>query len=225
MTTIEAVIFDWDATLADTRAVIVASFQQALKTVNIHDISNDYIERRMGIGAAETFREILRKTNQPIDEMTVRELVKNKSQTQISLKSQVPLFPGAIDLLETLQDKVKLGLASMNSQPVIDALVRVTGVEKYFQTMVTGDAVLQSKPHPEIFLKCAQQLNVEPSKCAVVEDSLFGVKAAKAAGMSCIAVTTGAYSKEELQQEKPNTIVTNLDQAKFYLLKHKLSNR
>ena len=50
--------------------------------------------------------------------------------------------------------------------------------------------------------------------------SLFGVKAAKAAGMKCIAVTTGVYSKEELQQEKPDTIVTNLEQVKFYLLNH-----
>ena len=217
---IEAVIFDWDATLADTRTAVVTSFQRALKTVNITNVSNDYIERRMGIGAAETFREILQKTNQPIDELTIKKLVEYKSQTQIELKGQVQLFLGAIELLEMLQNKIKIGLASMNNKKVIDTLIHDKGVEKYFQAIATGDTVKQSKPHPEIFLKCAKQLNTHPERCIVVEDSLFGVKAAKAAGMSCIAVTTGAYSKEELQKEKPDIIVTSLEQAKFYLLKH-----
>jgi HAD superfamily hydrolase (TIGR01509 family) len=219
--TIEAVIFDWDATLADTRVVIVKSFQQALRAVNISSISNAYIERRMGIGAAETFREILREVNLPVDESIVKHLVEMKSQNQISLKSQVQLFPGVMGLLEMLQDKVKMGLASMNNQSVIDALVQDRGVAKYFQTIVTGDAVGRSKPDPEIFLKCAQQLDTITSKCIVVEDSLFGVKAAKAAGMGCIAVTTGVYSKEELQQETPDIVVASLDQAKFYLLNHR----
>jgi HAD superfamily hydrolase (TIGR01509 family) len=217
--TIEAVIFDWDATLADTRAVIVTSFQQALKKVNINNIPNSYIERRMGIGAAETFREILlQKTNQPADELIIKRLVEDKSQIQIDLKSHVKLFSGAIDLLEKLQGKVKMGLASMNSKSVIDALIHAKNLEEYFQTVVTGDIIKQSKPHPDIFFKCAQQLNTIPSKCIVIEDSLFGVKAAKAAGMRCIAVTTGVYSKEELEPLEPDIIVTNLEQAKFYLL-------
>ncbi|MCL2643372.1 MAG: HAD family phosphatase [Candidatus Bathyarchaeota archaeon] len=214
---VKAVIFDWDGTLADTRAAVVGSFQQTLKTVNL-EISDNYIERRMGIGAAETFREILRETKQPVDEELVKRLVEDKSQNQINLKNQVQLFQGAVDLLELLQNKVKVGLASMNSKRVIDAIVNARGLGKYFQTIITVEAVRQFKPQPEVFLKCAQQLDTLPSKCIVVEDSLFGVKAAKAAGMECIAVTTGAYSKEELEQENPDIIVENLEQAKFYLL-------
>jgi len=213
----EAIIFDWDATLADTQAVIVASFQQALKAMDIK-ISNTYIERCIGMGAAETFREILRLTNQPIDEEGLKRLVENKSQMQISLNSQVQLFPEALNFLETLKDKkTKIGLASMNSQKVISSLVKAKGVEHYFQAIITAEAVKYSKPHPEIFLKCAKQLNASPTKCVVIEDSLFGVKAAKAAGMHCIAVTTGVYSKEELEHENPDVVVANLAQAKVYL--------
>jgi beta-phosphoglucomutase-like phosphatase (HAD superfamily) len=131
---IEAVIFDWDATLANTRRAIVTSFQQTLKSVYINsNISDAYIERRMGIGAAETFREILQEINQPINDFIINELVKKKSQTQIDLKSQVQLFPDTLDFLEILQNKVKIGLASMNSKAVIDALIHAKGVEKYFQ--------------------------------------------------------------------------------------------
>jgi HAD superfamily hydrolase (TIGR01509 family) len=221
---IKAVIFDWDATLANTRQAIIFSFQQALKSahINYSNISDKFIERRIGIGAAETFREILQEINHPTNGSIINELVEKKSQNQIDLKSQVQLFPDALELLELLQDKVKMGLASMNSKLVINALVHAKGLEKYFQIIVTADDVKHFKPHPEIFLKCAQQLNVEPTKCIVIEDSLFGVKAAKTAGMSCIAVTTGVYSKEELQQEKPDTIVTSLEQAKFYLLNNTL---
>jgi len=216
---LEAAIFDWDGTLADTRATIILSFQQALKENHIitADISDEYIERRIGIGATKTFREILREIKHPVDESLVKRLVESKSQTQINLKHQIQLFPDVIDVLETLQDKIRLGLASMNNKSVIDAVVNDKGLEKYFQVIVTADAVRQSKPHPEIFLKCAQQLNTLPSKCVVIEDSLFGVKAAKNASMKCIAVTTGAYSKEELEQENPDAVVANLKQAKFLL--------
>jgi beta-phosphoglucomutase len=205
----ETVIFDWDGTLADTRTAIISSFQQTLKENNIN-ISDKYIERHIGIGAAETFQKILRKTKTPYNEVLIEQLVENKSQKQIQLKNRIQLFPGAIELLETLQDKTKIGLASMNNKTVINTLITDKNLEKYFQTITTANQVKQPKPHPEIFLKCAQQLNTPPSKCVVIEDSLFGVKAAKTAGMSCIAVTTGVYSKKELEQEKPNVIVANL---------------
>jgi beta-phosphoglucomutase len=209
----EAVIFDWDGTLADTRAVIVASFQHSLKEIDIQ-VPDSYIERRMGIGAAETFREILREAGRPVDEAVVKQLVERKSQKQISLKDQVQLFSGAIELLQALKGKIKIGLASMNSISVINSLVQAKDLEKFFQTITTVEDVTHSKPHPEIFLKCAKQLNTLPSKCVVIEDSLFGVKAAKAAGMGCIAVTTGAYSRSELDAENPDLIVASLKNPK-----------
>ena len=62
----QAVIFDWDGTLADTRRVIVLSFQKTLSEANL-SVSDEYIERRIGIGAAETFREILRSANMRVE--------------------------------------------------------------------------------------------------------------------------------------------------------------
>jgi HAD superfamily hydrolase (TIGR01509 family) len=213
----EAVIFDWDGTLADTHAVIINCFQETLKEIINIDVSGKVIERCIGIGAAETFREILRQTRTLFNEKLIEKLVESKSQKQVLQKNSVQLLPGAIELLETLgQCKIKVGLASMNSRVVIDALINAKGLWKYFQTVITADDVKYVKPHPEIFLKCAQQLGSLPSKCLVIEDSIFGVKAAKAAGMSCIAVTTGVYSKNELKQEKPDMIITSLKSAKLH---------
>jgi beta-phosphoglucomutase len=205
----EAVIFDWDGTLADTRRVIVASFQKVLSGVHC-TISDEFIERRIGIGAEETFREILRASRIRFDEPLIMSLVGKKIQAEIDLSSKVKLFEGAVELLEFLHGKVKLALASMNNRDVIDHMLNAINVQRFFDVVLTVDEVHNPKPDPEIFLKCALKLGSNPEKCVVVEDSIFGVEAAKAAKMGCIAVLTGAYSREELKKANPDLIVNSL---------------
>ncbi|MCX8153381.1 MAG: HAD family phosphatase [Candidatus Bathyarchaeota archaeon] len=205
----EAAIFDWDGTLADTRKVIVASFQKALRGIHC-EISDEFIEKRIGIGAAETFREILRFNKRPFDEALIRRLVAAKIQNEIDLSTDVRLLDGAMALLEQLHGRVKLGLASMNDRAVIEHLLKTTGTQRFFDVVLTAADVTRSKPNPEIFLKCASKLGIRAEGCLVFEDSIFGVKAAKAAGMGCVAVTTGVYSREELAKEQPDLIVSTL---------------
>jgi beta-phosphoglucomutase len=205
----EAVIFDWDGTLADTRKVIVVSFQKALKEINL-EVSNQFIERRIGVGASDTFREILQAANRRVDENVVKQLVERKSNVQIELAMGVTLFDGARELLEALRGKVKVGLASMNNRAVIMNLLRKKELVDCFDDVFTVEAVSHSKPDPEIFLKTAEQLETKPQACVVFEDSIFGVKAAKSAGMGCIAVTTGVYNEEELEVERPDLVVESL---------------
>jgi beta-phosphoglucomutase len=205
----EAAIFDWDGTLADTREVIVVSFQKALKEINL-DVSTQFIERRIGVGASETFREILQAANRQVNEKIVRQLVERKSKVQIELASEVTMFDGARELLEALRGKVKVGLASMNNQDVILNLLQTNNLADCFNVVLTVEAVSRSKPDPEIFLKTAELLKANSHACVVFEDSIFGVKAAKSAGMGCIAVTTGVYKEEELKLEKPDLVVESL---------------
>jgi beta-phosphoglucomutase len=205
----EAVIFDWDGTLADTRKVIVVSFQKALKEINL-EVPKVYIERRIGIGASETFHEILEAANRRVDEKTVKQLVEWKSKVQIELADEVALFEGSKELLEALHGKLKVGLASMNNRAVVMQLLKNNGIADCFDAVLTVEAVSNSKPNPEIFLKTAKNLNAKPENCVVFEDSIFGVKAAKTANMGCIAVTTGVYSKQELEQENPDLTVKTL---------------
>ncbi len=128
----EAAIFDWDGTLGDTRRVIVVSFQKALGEINCK-VSDEYIERRIGIGAADTFRDILRSAKTPFDEKTVQRLVERKSELEIELTDQVTLFPGARELLDALHGKIRMGLASMNNCSVISHLLKAKDLEKYFR--------------------------------------------------------------------------------------------
>ena len=205
----EAVIFDWDGTLADTRKVIVVSFQKALKEINL-EVSNQFIERRIGVGASETFREILQAANRRVDENVVKQLVGRKSKVQIELAKEVTLFDGARELLEALEGKVRVGLASMNNRAVIMHLLRQNKIVDCFDEVLTVEMISNSKPDPEIFIKTAEQLETKPQACVVFEDSIFGVKAAKSAGMGCIAVTTGVYNEKELKVERPDLVVESL---------------
>jgi beta-phosphoglucomutase len=210
----EAVIFDWDGTLADTRQAIVIAFQKALSEINCK-VSDGYIERRIGIGAADTFRDTLRSAKMQFGEKLIQHLIERKSQLEIELTNQVKLFPGAKELLEALHGKVKMGLASMNNRSVIIHLLKANDLEKYFDAVLTAESISHSKPDPEIFLKTASKLKASPEKCVVIEDSIFGVKAAKLANMSCIAVLTGVYSKQELEREKPDLIVKTLKDSQI----------
>ena len=205
----KGVLFDWDGTLADTRKVILASFQQALATVHVQSDA-DYIERRIGTGAAQTFKEILQNAGKPFDDAIIKRLVEKKVQAEIELTGKVKLFPGAKELLEALQGKVKLALASMNNRRVIDALLRTMDIENCFGAIVAVEEVKKFKPDPEIFVKAAGKIQLNPTECVVVEDSIFGVQAAKTGGMACIAVLTGVYSKAELEKACPALIVNSL---------------
>jgi len=205
----EAVIFDWDGTLADSHQVVVASFQKAISDVCCK-ISDEFIERRIGIGSAETFREMLSVSARPFDETLISDLVVRKVQNEINMSKKVNLLAGALELLETLKGRIKIGLASMNDRPVINHMLQTKNMKRFFDVVVTSYDIVNSKPDPEIFLACATQLGSEFDKCVVFEDSIFGVEAAKTAKMGCIAVLTGAYKRNELKRAKPDLIVDSL---------------
>ena len=203
------VLFDWDGTLADTRKVILTSFQKALESINV-TTEPEFIERQIGTGAAQTFKEILRKAGKPHDDKIIKHLIEKKVEAEISLADNVNLFPGAKELLKTLQGKVKLALASMNNRTVIDDLLNKIHIKNCFNAIVAVEEVKKFKPDPEIFLKAAAKLHLDPEECLVIEDSIFGVQAAKNGEMACIAVLTGVYSKSELEKAKPALIVKSL---------------
>jgi beta-phosphoglucomutase len=211
----EAVVFDWDGTLADTRRVVVASFQKALSQIGC-SISDEFIEQRIGIGSAETFREILRSSKTSFEEVLIKRLVAEKIRNEIEMSADVHLFDGALELLRSLHGKAKLGLASMSDRAVIQHMLRMMSLQRFF-SVVTADDVANPKPHPEIFLKCTGKLESKPEKCVVVEDSVFGVEAAKKAKMGCIAVLTGVHSRKMLEKANPDLIVASLRETSAVL--------
>lgn len=212
----KAVIFDWDGTLADSKKVIIESFQKVLSDINCI-VDDDFLERMIGIGTKLMIIESLKENHIEYDDNFVEELTKKKLEHQVNLSKNVKLFDGIVLLLEELHGRIKIALATMSNRVVIEDLLKQKGLESFFEVVISADDVINPKPHPEIFIKCAKKLNVDPKDCVVVEDSIFGVEAAKTAGMKCIAVPTGFYSKEELKKLNPDLIVDAIEDVETIL--------
>ena len=103
---------------------------------------------------------------------------------------QVDARPGAVELVEGLRrlDGVRLGLASNSPRFLVDDALVTAGLTDAFEAIVTADDVEHAKPAPDIYLLACERLGVSPAEALALEDSASGVAAAKAAGLTCIAV-------------------------------------
>lgn len=205
----KAVIFDWDGTLADTKDIVMNSFRKALEDLPI-EFDEELLESLMGKRAKEIFSAVLQKSEMSFNEETLNDLVEKRVEAELELSSCVELKDGAMDLLASLKGKVKLALASMNNKQVIDTMLNGCGLNRSFDVVLSADEVAKPKPDPEIFLKCASRLKLKPDVIVAVEDSTFGVRAAKAAGMKCIAVLSDFSDRKELEMERPDLIISSV---------------
>ena len=116
---------------------------------------------------------------------------------------EVPLKDGVAKLLDKcVQNGIKLGIASSNSTELIEQVLSSHGIMDKFQSIKSGTQVLKGKPAPDIYLTVADELFVEPSRCLVFEDLVDGIRAAKNAGMTVVAVSDD-YSRhsDDLKRE------------------------
>jgi HAD superfamily hydrolase (TIGR01509 family) len=104
------------------------------------------------------------------------------------LQREVLARPGAVELVDRLRGQVPLGLASNSERLLVDAALSTARLTDAFDTIVTAADVAQPKPAPDIYLEACARLGVAPADALALEDSAPGIAAAKAAGMTCIAV-------------------------------------
>jgi len=141
---------------------------------------------------------------------TVPELVAMKRSRIIQvLRQEQPLFPGVVDLIEELAPHYALAVASGSEHPVIETVLAIKELRRFFSAVVSSSDVTQGKPAPDIFLRAARLLEVPPADCWVIEDSKPGVAAGLAAGMRVIAVTN-THPPEELKSA--HHVVESYDQ-------------
>jgi beta-phosphoglucomutase-like phosphatase (HAD superfamily) len=105
----------------------------------------------------------------------------------------LPLLPGARAAVSTLAAHWPLGLASSSNREIIDLVLELAGFADSFRVTVSSEEVERGKPDPDVYLKVAQRLGVDPARCVAVEDSSNGLRAAAAARMAVIAVPNPHY--------------------------------
>jgi beta-phosphoglucomutase len=165
-----------------------------------------YPKSRFEIDFGKTTRQIieefLNENGFELGEKEINLLDYEKEEVYRDLikKEGIQPFAGAVELIRSCKEVgFKVAIASSGPSQNIKTVVDVLKINDFIDVITSGMEVEHGKPHPEIFLRCAQRLGVDPSECVVIEDALWGVKAAKSAGMFCIAVTN-TVSKEELKE-------------------------
>jgi HAD superfamily hydrolase (TIGR01509 family) len=112
-------------------------------------------------------------------------------------RRQLPLLDGAREAVERLAARWPLGLASSSNRELIDLVLDVSGLARFFRVTVSSEEVPRGKPAPDVYLEAARRLKVEAETCAAVEDSRNGIRAAKAAGMRVIAIPNPHFPPDE----------------------------
>jgi HAD superfamily hydrolase (TIGR01509 family) len=106
---------------------------------------------------------------------------------------ELPLIPGAAEAVERLAASFRLGLASSSNRRVIESVLATSGLDRFFEVVVSSEEVPRGKPAPDAFLEAARQIDVPPERCVAIEDSGNGIRAAHAAGMRVVAIPNRRY--------------------------------
>ena len=183
-----AVIFDMDGLLLDTETLWHEAEAELFRR---HGDEFTWDDKMAVIGTSfeMTSRYFADRLGRPREEgpALVDEMV---TLMHDRVRRQVDARPGALELVAGIRalDGVRLGLASNSPRFLVDDALATAGLIDVFETIVTSSDVEHAKPAPDIYLRACQDLGVEPSEAVALEDSASGVAAAKAAGLTCIAV-------------------------------------
>ena len=202
---LKAIIFDFDGIIADTEPIHLEAFKIVLKEHGIELSEDAYFKKYLAFDDKTLFKKIFDDNGKACSASFISNLIDVKHLLINDLfKSRVKLFPGFTDFFELIKDRYVLSIASGALKSEIEFILNKYGLLNYFQNITAADEVLKCKPDPESFNTSLQKINrpreseIHPYECLVIEDSVYGVEAAKSANMNCIAITN-SYGRELLK--------------------------
>jgi len=202
-----AIIFDFDGVIADTEPLHFQGLRLTLAEIGITLTEPDYYEHYLGFDDRGCIVEALRVNRIPTTEPTVQDLMRKKAEAYLaSIRDHLVIFPGVREFVEAAASAYPIAIASGALRPEIELILEQAGIRKAFLHITSAEDVTRSKPDPEPFLHALAGLNnqqidspLTPDACLVIEDSLPGIRAAKAAGMKVLAVTN-THTMQDLHE-------------------------
>lgn len=182
-----AAIFDMDGLLIDSEPLWRKAEVEVFATVGLH-LTEAECEETTGLRIDEVvgYRHGQKPWEDPPQRVIVERIVDRLIELVRERGEPLPGVDHAITRCRA--DGLRLALASSSPRRIIDATLARLGLADTFEVVASAEDDRYGKPHPAVFLRCAELLGVPPTECLVLEDSLNGVIAAKAARMTCVAV-------------------------------------
>lgn len=186
---IKGFLFDLDGVIVDTAVFHFQAWRRLAQKLG-GDFTEEQNEQLKGVSRVDSLKKIIEWTGATVSEEEFQTLMIEKNEWYLELVQGLgpqDALPGALNFLQTAYDqgiKIALGSASKNAPMILEKL----GITRLFTAIIDGNNVVNGKPHPEVFLKGAEALGLEPSECVVFEDSIAGVQAAKTGGMSSVGI-------------------------------------
>jgi HAD superfamily hydrolase (TIGR01509 family) len=194
-----AAIFDLDGTLADTFALVFASWNEAMREPTGRQYSPEEIMARFGV---------------PDPDMIRRELPHDQHERAVEVyhdfyaarhEQMVNTFDGVREMLDELSKRrVPMGIVTGKGLRTMNVTLHTLGLDKHFGVTISGDDVERQKPAPDALVLAARALGVEPNQCAMIGDSPADISAGKAAGMLTVAAAWHAPYRERIRALEPD---------------------
>ncbi len=214
---LRAVIFDFDGVITDSEMLHLRCFNQVLTQFGPQIATEDYYKDYLGLTDVDVFRLVVDRGLVTLTEQQIRSLAKQKNEIFKKLaKTDARIIKGVRDLLRMLeQNNIPMAICSGALLAEIEAVLEQNRLRSFFEVIVSAEQVKKGKPNPDGFVLTLQKLNerkqslILADQCVVIEDSHWGLEAAKAAAMHTIAVTN-SYDAEQLTMAEK--IVAQLDE-------------
>jgi HAD superfamily hydrolase (TIGR01509 family) len=204
---IRAVLFDFNGVIVDDEPVHFKLFQKVLAEEGVQLSREAYYQKYLGMDDVDCFKTAGSDLGKKISESQLQGLIDRKAKYYMAeMKKNPPFIPGALELVKTLGKTHFVAVVSGALRSEIEMLLRQGGVAGEVSVIVAAGEVAKGKPDPEGFLQAIRLLNRDwvasserlfPEECLAVEDSTWGIQAARKAGLSCVALTT-SYKEKDL---------------------------
>lgn len=201
---IKAILFDCDGTLVDSESQTGQSIQMVLERHGFQGLKVPVSWTRGQAWEAIAKRILATYPQLPKTPDYAQEFITSWE----SLVAQAPAIPGAVKALREAHRWFSIALVTSSHNRSVEPMLQHHGIAGYFkrEARVCAEDVVNSKPHPEAYLTAAAKLGVEPHECLVFEDSIAGIRSAKAAGMQCIAILETTHNPDECRATADHSI-------------------
>ncbi|AHE48629.1 phosphatase YqaB [Aeromonas hydrophila 4AK4] len=187
----DALIFDMDGTLVDSMPLHLDAWEITSAEFGLpfdRAQLNEY-------GGIPTRKIVAMLAEQHGLEIDVEAFARRKVALYLAQIDRVSVFPAMWELVKRCHGKVPMGIGTGSTREHAAHILRQTGLDAFIPVLVSADDVSNHKPHPDTFLKVAEQLGANPANCLVFEDTPIGIEAGKAGGMATVLATEGELQR------------------------------